>query len=103
MKTLINDRIDVRISREQKELIKYASTLRGFKNVSEFIITLATDEANKVIRENEKILSSLEDKVIFIDAILNPPMANDKLKSAQIEHLKFIKENGIRIIRKNPH
>ena len=38
MATSINDRIDVRISREQKELIKYASELSGFKNLSEFII-----------------------------------------------------------------
>lgn len=101
MSTLINDRIDVRISREQKELIKYASALRGFKNVSEFIVTFVTNEANKIVSENNNILSTLEDKKIFIDAILNPPMANDKLKNAQLKHSKLIEshEPRIRVIK----
>jgi uncharacterized protein (DUF1778 family) len=101
MATLINDRIDVRISREQKELIKYASALRGFKNVSEFIVTFVTNEANKIVSENNNILSTLEDKKIFIEAILNPPMANDKLKNAQLKHSKLIEshEPRIRVIK----
>lgn len=99
MATLINDRIDVRISREQKELIKYASALRGYKNVSEFIVTYVTNEANKIVAENNNILSTIEDKKIFIEAILNPPLANDKLKNAQKNHSKFIEDNEIRIIK----
>lgn len=101
MATLINDRIDVRISKEQKELIKYASALRGFKNVSEFIVTFITNEANKIVNENNNILNTLEDKKIFIDAILNPPMANDKLKNAQLNHSKLVEsdEPKIRIIK----
>ncbi len=96
MATVINDRIDVRISKEQKELIKYASALRGFKNLSEFIVFCINAEANKIINENELIVSTLEDKKIFLNAILNPPAANSKLKDAQIEHFKFVKSNGLR-------
>lgn len=99
MATVINDRIDVRISKEQKELIKYASALRGFKNVSEFIVTYVTNEANKIVNENNNILNTLEDKKIFIEAILNPPMANDKLKRAQMNQLNFIEKNEITIIK----
>lgn len=93
MSTIINDRIDVRISREQKELIKYASVLRGFKNLSEFIVFCINAEANKIIKENEIVIQTYEDKKIFMDAILNPPRANDKLKRAQLNHAKFIKAN----------
>lgn len=93
MATIINDRIDVRISKEQKELIKYASALRGFKSLTEFIIFCINTEANKIIKENEIVLQTYEDKKLFIDAILNPPLANDKLKRAQMNHTKFVKTN----------
>lgn len=93
MNTLINDRIDVRISKEQKELIRYASELRGFKNLSEFVIFCVNTEANKIITENSLVLSTIEDKKIFLDAILNPPSPNDKLKQAQLNYKKFIESN----------
>ena len=99
MATLINDRIDVRISKEQKELIKCASVIRGFKNVSEFIVTYVANEASKIVSENNKVLKTVEDQKIFIEAILNPPIANDKLKNAQLKHSKFITANEITIIK----
>jgi len=93
MATLINDRIDVRISKEQKELIKFASELKGFKSVSEFIIFCVNSEANKVIKENNIILKTIEDKKIFLDAILNPPAPNDNLKKARLNYDKFKMSN----------
>ncbi|MFH6966616.1 DUF1778 domain-containing protein [Flavobacterium sp. FlaQc-28] len=93
MSVTINDRIDVRISKQQKELIKHASVLRGFKNLTEFVIYCINTEANKIIKENETVLKTLEDKKIFVDAILNPPKANDKLKRAQANHSKLIRKN----------
>jgi len=95
MATVINDRIDVRISREQKELIKYASELRGFKSLSEFIVFCVNTEASKVIKENSIILKTIEDKKIFLDTILNPPPPNDNLKKAQLNYNKFNKSNGV--------
>lgn len=89
MATIINDRIDVRISKEQKELIKYASELRGFKSLSEFVVFCINREAISIIKDNNVVLRSLNDKKIFLDAVLNPPKANAKLKNAQLDHEKF--------------
>lgn len=94
MATLVNDRIDVRISKEQKELIKFASELKGFKNLTEFVVYCINNEANKIIIENTQVLKSLEDKRVFLNALLNPPKPNDKLKKAQSNYLKFIESNG---------
>jgi len=96
MPTLVNDRIDVRISKEQKELIKYASALSGFKNLTEFIVHCINTEAQKIIKENDTFLNTLEDKKIFLNAILNPPPANDKLKKAHLSHTKFIASNELK-------
>jgi len=95
MAVLSNDRIDIRISSLQKELIKQASELRGFKSLSEFVVFCASAEATKIINENSKILNSMEDKKIFLEAILNPPVANSELKKAQLKHKKFMKANEI--------
>ena len=89
MTAIINDRIDVRISKEQKELIKFASELRGFKSLTEFIVSTTSKEASKIIAEKNQILKSLEDKKIFVNAILNTPSPNVNLKNAILNYQKF--------------
>lgn len=100
MSNSINDRIDIRISKEQKELIKYASDLSGFKSLSEFIIHCVNEKANKIIIENNEILKSIEDKKIFLDALLNPPSPNAQLKKAFSNYNQFAATNDI--IDKSP-
>lgn len=46
---------------------------------------------------NNNILNTLEDKKIFIDAILNPAKPNAKLKKALKNYNKFIKTNKIKL------
>lgn len=94
MATTVNDRIDVRISREQKELIKYASELSGFKSLSEFIVYHVQTQAQKIIKDSNTILSSMEDKRIFLEAILNPAEPNDALKKARLNYQKFKEANA---------
>lgn len=95
MGTLINDRIDVRISKEQKELIRYASDLRGFKSLTEFIVFSVNKEANDIINEHNQILKSIEDKKVFLEAIVNPPSPNANLKKAQLNYQKFLDSNEV--------
>lgn len=82
MSTVANDRIDLRISKENKDLIKYAAEISGFKTVSDFIITLAKSEAKRIIQEENKLLRSMEDKILFVETLLHPPQPNQALKTA---------------------
>ena len=43
--------------------------------------------------KTEKTLGTDEDKKIFIEAILEPPPANEKLKKAMKNHKKLNNEN----------
>jgi uncharacterized protein (DUF1778 family) len=104
METKVNDRIDVRISKEHKELIKYASELYGFKNLSEFVIYSVSNEARRIISENNTILKTIEDKRIFFNAIVNPPEPNEKLKNAQLmyNHKMLNNEFNISAFKQKP-
>lgn len=92
MGTTVNDRIDVRISKEQKELVKYASTLSGFKNLSEFVVFCISKEAKQIIKENNNILKSLEDQKVFVDVILGDAEPNTSLIGAHNRYKSFIGE-----------
>ncbi len=81
-----NDRIDARISTGQKELIKYASVLRGIRSVADFVVYCVINEATKTINDNNVMLRSLDDKKTFIEAILNPPAPNANLKKVQLSY-----------------
>ncbi len=93
MSNSVNDRIDIRISKEQKELIKFASDLSGFKSLSEFIVHCVNKEANKIIVENNQILKSIEDKKVFLEVLMNPPTPNAQLKKAFLNYNQFAATN----------
>ena len=47
----------------------------------------------KALFKNSLILKTYEDKVLFVNAILNPPEPSETLKKAQLNYLKFIEDN----------
>lgn len=48
---------------------------------------------NKLLKTEENlVLKSKEDKELFTNTVLNPPLANDKLKRAKESHDKYIKK-----------
>lgn len=95
MNTIISDRIDVRISKQQKELVKYASDLSGFKSLSEFVVYCISKEANNIILENKEVLKTLEDKQVFVNALLHPPAPNAALEKAQQQYQNFLQANAV--------
>jgi len=64
------------------------------KSVSEFIISCVTREAKEVVAETDQILKSIEDKKIYMNAIMNPPAPNAALKKAYTNYKKFKGTNG---------
>lgn len=92
MATQINDRIDVRISTEQKELFRKASVISGFKNLTEFIVHCVYKESKSLLLEESQILKNEEDKRIFFNSLLNPPSPNARLIKARKNYLKFKSE-----------
>lgn len=65
-----DSRIELRVSKEDKELFEYASNLQGFKSFSEFARLAIQKEAQEIVKAERNILHSKRDQEIFYKAIL---------------------------------
>jgi uncharacterized protein (DUF1778 family) len=83
-------RFDTRLPKEQKLLFERAASIGGYRNLTDFVILSAQENAKKIIQESEAILSSERDRDIFFNAILNPPKPNKKLENALNDFHKAI-------------
>lgn len=82
-----DDRLQVRLDAESKSVLQRAASYRH-KTVSQFVLTTALEEAEKVIRENEIVTLSNSDWKVFYDALTNPPEPNAALRKAFAKYKK---------------
>ena len=76
-----DQRLDARVTREEKEAIEEAARLRG-TSASDFLRMAAREAALNTIRENEILTLAQNSKRVFVEALLNPPAPNQKAISA---------------------
>jgi uncharacterized protein (DUF1778 family) len=74
-------RLDARVSREEKATIETAASLRG-TSVTEFLRTTAKEAAVRTIQENEILTLAGNSRQVFVEALLNPPKPNEKALAA---------------------
>ena len=77
-----DDRIEFRVSPEEKKMFRRAQKLSGAKTFSGFVASTVRVRAMQIIQENERILSSERDKKIFFQAIFNDTEPNKVLSDA---------------------
>ena len=75
------ERVEARLSAEQKALIERAARLRGC-SLSDYLVRSAQDAAERDIRDHEVIVLSARDSQLFVDALLDPRPANEALRAA---------------------
>jgi uncharacterized protein (DUF1778 family) len=69
------ERLEARITREQKQIIARAAELRG-TSVTEFVIASAQQAATNTIKDYETMNLQGEAREIFVKALLNPTAPN---------------------------
>lgn len=82
-----DDRLQVRLNADAKAVLQRAANYRH-KTVSQFVLTTALAEAEKVIRENEAVSLSGADWKVFYDALNHPPAPNAALRKAFAKYQK---------------
>jgi uncharacterized protein (DUF1778 family) len=74
-------RLEARISAADKALLERAARLTNRK-LSEFVLASAQKEAAAVIAAHEAIVLTQAEQMAFVQALLQPPAAHDRLRQA---------------------
>jgi len=85
VKTEKMDRIDLRITREQKKLLARAAALSGV-SMSSFLVNNALDQAKRIVVKSETITLSDRDRDLFYSILKNPPKPNKNLVELMRNH-----------------
>jgi len=79
------ERLEARISAEQKEMLVRAAALQG-RTLTEFIVQNLQEAARQAILEHERLELAAQDREVFCQALLNPPAPNDRLRRAAAQY-----------------
>ena len=85
------ERLEARMSAEQKEKFKLAAQLQGL-TLTDFVIQSANTEADKVISEHNIIQLSIKESQHFFDILTNVPNPNATLVEASKKYRQFKKQ-----------
>jgi uncharacterized protein (DUF1778 family) len=86
-----DQRLEARVTPEQKRLIERAATLRG-TTVTEFVVASAQEAATSTIKDFEVLHLRDEAREVFVNAVLNPPVPN---KAATEAAERYKKQMGL--------
>ena len=75
------ERLEARVTRQQKRLIAHAAHLRG-TSVTEFVVSSAQEAAAATIRDAEVLRLDASSSEVFVNALLNPPVPNRAARDA---------------------
>jgi len=75
------ERLEARVTRQQKRLIERAAYLRG-TSVTDFVVASAQQAATATIRDSETLGLRDEAREAFVHALLKPPAPNPAARAA---------------------
>jgi uncharacterized protein (DUF1778 family) len=85
------ERIEARVTAEEKALVQRAAALTG-SSLTEFIMRSAIDAAAETIRSHQVIRLTVEDSAAFAEALLTPPEPNEDLRALARRYREFVGE-----------
>jgi uncharacterized protein (DUF1778 family) len=84
------ERLDARVTKEEKRVIETAAHLRGV-SVTDLLRTTVTDAASRIIREREVLTLSEKERRIFVESLMNPPQPNQSALAAAKRFRRAVK------------
>jgi uncharacterized protein (DUF1778 family) len=75
------ERLEARITSAQKEILQRAAEIEG-RSLTDFVVSSAQAAARRILHEHRSLQLSERERELFVDAILNPPAPNAKLRKA---------------------
>jgi uncharacterized protein (DUF1778 family) len=87
-----SERLEARVSPDQKLLFQRAAALRGV-GFSEFVIDSVHAAAVRTVEEHEVLVLGPREKQKFIDILMSPPDPNDRLRAAAERYQRLVKRD----------
>ena len=81
MSALKKQRIDLRLTEEDKDLIEEAAAMTN-QTITQFMVNSASERAAEVIEQHRRLILNENSWNRVMDALDNPPEPNDQLKRA---------------------
>lgn len=88
---LLQERLETRVSAEEKALLQRAANLEN-RSVTDFIRSSAHAAAKETVRRHETMTLSAHESAAFIEALMNPPDPGVRLRAAGQAHRELIGE-----------
>jgi uncharacterized protein (DUF1778 family) len=85
------ERLEARVSPEQKELMQRAAALEG-QTLTHFVVSSAQRAAEQTIREHEVLMLTPQESRQFVEALLNAPTPNAALRAAARHYQQVMAE-----------
>src|SRR5437016_12321742 len=79
------ERLEARITPDQKDLFKRAASLRGV-TVTDFVVSSVHEAAVKTLEATHVLEFSRREQQAFVDALLNPEARNERLVADAKRH-----------------
>ena len=80
-KALKSNRLEARVSANQKQLFQQAAYLLG-RPLTDFVISTLQEAALRVIQEHELLRLLDQDRQLFAQSLMKPPLPNKRLTKA---------------------
>lgn len=80
-----NARLEARVPRATKVLCETAAAIQGRK-LTDFVVNSVVEAAQRVVRARELSDLTQRDRIAFVEALLNPPAPNARLRKAAVRH-----------------
>ena len=84
-----DERLEVRVTSEQKRMIERAAEVRG-TSMSDLIVASVLDAATKAIKDHDILVLNDHASRAFARALLNPPAPRAKAKAAWRRYKKNV-------------
>jgi uncharacterized protein (DUF1778 family) len=83
-----SERLEARISRDTKALLQKAARIQG-RLLTDFVVNSAVEAATRTVQESELQVLTQRDRIAFVEALLNAPAPNARLREAARRHAKM--------------
>src|SRR5580658_1333037 len=88
-----DQRLEARVTADQKELIERAACVQG-RTVTDFVVDALQQAARQAIAEQTVWKLTQDQQKIFIETLMNPPAPNQNLREAYRRFRKYKESVG---------